>query len=141
MFGLFKFQLKPVHEIPEGSIFHWEGILDRIYKNLNKEFDSFLAIASNTEKGELRGHITFRIKENIDEVNHENILSINSIIFDAFFSQYTKQNILDHTDMYHLNKKKNILEYSRYIGRIMDALYGDRPRHERMREELSDRTK
>ena len=22
MFGLFKFQLKPVHEIPEGNIFH-----------------------------------------------------------------------------------------------------------------------
>ena len=108
MLGLFKFQLRPVHEIPEGNTFHWEGILDRIYKILNKELDSFLAIASNTEKGELSGHITFRIKENIDEVNHENILSINSVIFDAFFSQYTKQNILDHTDMYHINKKKNI---------------------------------
>ena len=108
MFGLFKFQLKPLHEIPVGNNVHWEGLLNRIYNNLNKEFESFLAIASNTENGKLSGHITFRMKENIDEANHENILSINSIIFDAFFSQYMKQNILDHTDMYHINKKKNI---------------------------------
>ena len=110
MLGLFKFQLKPVHDIPEGNTFNWEGFLNRIYKSLTKECNPFLAIASNTEKGKPTGHIIFRMRENIDEINHKNMLSINSVIFDAFFSQYTKQNIFDHSDFYHLDKKRKHIE-------------------------------
>ena len=70
MFGLFRLQFKPTHEIPDNKSSIWELLLDKIYTKLSKNGTPFLAIASNTLKGKSTGYISFRFRQDIDEINH-----------------------------------------------------------------------